>query len=173
MLRPAHVYFLSGVLLFSITSHAQYKGDDILGFLGLQSGTQVPRGLYVGKVVWVYPTIEVQEVVVSLYQAQDSAQFARSKQGFRLHRYVLSPITFWWHRKRPDFASGYNLYLPTERFSATGTGNTCLGHYGNEFFLGTTVYLDQKKLRSAAGTFAREFHTNKKGTNINVGDMAT
>jgi hypothetical protein len=42
-------------------SHAQYKGDDIPGFLGPQSGTQAPPGLYLGNVVWVYPTNTVKD----------------------------------------------------------------------------------------------------------------
>ena len=39
----------------------QYKGDDIPGFLGLQSGTQAPPGLYLGNVVWVYPTSTIKD----------------------------------------------------------------------------------------------------------------
>ncbi|MFZ0792171.1 MAG: transporter, partial [Candidatus Korobacteraceae bacterium] len=48
-----------------------------------------------------------------------------------------------------------------------------LGMVGNEFSLGTTVYLDQKKMWSAATTFSLEFHTDKSGTDINVGDLGT
>ena len=46
-------------------------------------------------------------------------------------------------------------------------------HMGNEFTIGSTVYLDQKRLWNAAGTFALNSHTDKSGTNIQVGDMAT
>jgi hypothetical protein len=42
-------------------SEAQYKGDDIPGFLGLQSGSQAPPGLYVGNVVWVYHTSTIKD----------------------------------------------------------------------------------------------------------------
>lgn len=86
---------------------------------------------------------------------------------------IVTPVSLGWHRKRADFNAGYNLYIPTGRFSAGGTDNTGLGMYGNEFFVGTTVFLDEKRLWNAAGTFALEFHTDKKGTDINVGDMAT
>src|SRR6516164_10119777 len=61
MRRPAYLYSLFGVLLLNIASQAQYKGDDIPGFLGLQSGTQAPPGFYVGNVVWVYPTDTVKD----------------------------------------------------------------------------------------------------------------
>ena len=78
-----------------------------------------------------------------------------------------------WSLKRADIIAGYNLYIPTGRFSSGGTDNTGLGMWGNEFTIGTTVYLDQKKLWNVAATFALEFHTDKSGTNINVGDMGT
>src|SRR3974390_1983853 len=61
MLRPGPACFIFAVLLICATSHAQYKGDDIPGFLGLQSGTQAPPGLYVGNVVWVYPTDTIKD----------------------------------------------------------------------------------------------------------------
>lgn len=61
MLRPAHVYSLYGALLLSIASHAQYKGDDVPGFLGLQCGTQVPPQLCIGNVVWIYPTDTIKD----------------------------------------------------------------------------------------------------------------
>jgi hypothetical protein len=45
--------------------------------------------------------------------------------------------------------------------------------WGNEFTIGSTLYLDQKKSWSAAATFGLEFHTDKSGTNIHVGDLGT
>lgn len=212
MLRPAQVCFLFGVLLLSIASQAQYKGDDIPGFLGLQSGTQPPPGLYIGNVVWVYPTDTIKDArgntvtpehrlhitstaVMILVELVTNYKFLGAnvgfqaavpwvknkiqlnsldaKTGFAFTDMFVSPIVLGWNTKRADFTAGYNLYLPTGRFSAGGSGNTGLGMYGNEFYGGTTVYLDQKKMWSAAGTFALEFHTDKKGTDINVGDMAT
>ena len=211
MLRPVPVLLLLAFFLIRINCRAQYKGDDIPGLLGLQSGTQAPPGLYVGNVVWVYPTDTVKDnngnsvgqqrenltstadvILVSLVTnykifganigGEVAIPFIKNRiqlnsldvsTGFAFTDMFLSPITLGWHRKRADFMAGYNLYLPTGRYSATGTNNTGLGQYGNELFAGTTVFLDQKKLWSAAGTFALEFHTDKKGTNINVGDMAT
>jgi hypothetical protein len=200
------------IVFLAIATKAQYKGDDIPGFLGLQSGTQAPPGLYIGNVVWVYPTDTIKDAngntinpqhrlhitstaemilveLVTNYKFlgaevgfQAAVPFIKNRiqfnsldanTGFAFTDMFVSPILLGWHRKRADFNVGYNLYLPTGRFSANGSGNTGLGMYGNEFFVGTTVYLDQKKLWSAAGTFALEFHTDKKGTNINVGDMST
>jgi hypothetical protein len=211
MLRPAPALLLLAVFLIGLACHAQYKGDDIPGLLGLQSGTQAPSGLYVGNVVWVYPTDTIKdnngntigqqrtsltstadvvlielvtnykifganvggEVAIPFIKNRIQLNSLDVNTGFAFTDMFLSPITLGWHRKRGDFIVGYNLYLPTGRYSATGSNNTGLGQYGNEFFAGTTVYLDQKKLWSVAGTFALEFHTDKRGTNINVGDMAT
>jgi len=49
------------ITAFPLASEAQYKGDDIPGFLGLQSGTQAPPGIYVGNMVWVYPTTTIKD----------------------------------------------------------------------------------------------------------------
>jgi len=78
-----------------------------------------------------------------------------------------------WHLKRADITAGYNLYIPTGRFSQGGTDNTGLGIWGNEFTIGSTVYLDHKKSWTIAANFGLEFHTDKSGTNINVGDLGT
>ena len=61
MLRPRAAGLIFAVLVIGVASQAQYKGDDIPGFLGLQSGTQAPPGLYVGNVVWVYPTDTIKD----------------------------------------------------------------------------------------------------------------
>jgi hypothetical protein len=205
------VFLFLAVLLVTVASHAQYKGDDIPGLLGLQSGTQAPPGLYVGNVVWVYPTDTIKDnhgntvgqqrasltstanvILVELVTNfkllganvgfEAAIPFIKNRiqlnsldvsSGFAFTDMFVSPIVLGWHRKRADIMAGYNLYIPTGRFSAGGNNNTGLGMWGNEFFVGPTIYLDQKKLWSVAGTFALEFHTDKKGTSINVGDMAT
>jgi hypothetical protein len=78
-----------------------------------------------------------------------------------------------WHFKRADVTTGYNLYMPTGRFAPNASNNTGLGMWGNEFTLGSTVYLDQKRLWNAAANFALEFNTDKSGTNIHPGNLGT
>ena len=51
---PSPTLALSAVQWIAVTSQAQYEGDHITGFVGLQSARQAPPGLYVGNVVWVY-----------------------------------------------------------------------------------------------------------------------
>jgi hypothetical protein len=49
------------VLGCAVTSSAQYKGDHIPGFLGLESGTQAPPGIYAGDLLWIYPTSTIKD----------------------------------------------------------------------------------------------------------------
>jgi hypothetical protein len=196
-------------LLIPVCSYAQYKGDHIPGFIGLQAGTQAPPGLYLANVIWVYPTSTVKDNsgnavtlpgkltstadiilvnVVTNYKLfganiGGSGGFPFIKNRIQFNSLDVSTrfaytdmfvnASLGWHLKRADILAGYNLYIPTGRFSATGTNNTGLGMWGNEFTIGSTVYLDQKKTWNAAANFALEFHTDKKGTNINVGDLGT
>jgi hypothetical protein len=201
-------YFLTLVLI-TVSAEAQYKGDHIPGFMGLQSGSQAPPGLYIGDVVWVYPTSTVKDdagnainlpgsltstadiILVNL--VSNYKVFGANIGGSAAFPFIQNRIqtdsldvstgfaytdmfvgaALGWTLKRADITAGYNLYIPTGRFSATGTDNTGLGMWGNEFTIGSTVYLDQKKTWNAAANFGLEFHTDKKGTNINVGDLGT
>jgi hypothetical protein len=196
-------------LLAPVHTQAQYKGDDIPGFLGLSNGTQAPPGLYLGSLAWVYPTDTIKDNngnsvtlpgsltstaeiilvnVVTNYKLFGSNIGASAGFPFIKNRIQLNSLnvntgfaytdmfigaTLGWHFKRADVTAGYNLYIPTGNFTQGGTDNTGLGMWGNELTIGSTVYLDQKKLWNAAGTFALEFNTDKKGTNIQVGDLGT
>jgi hypothetical protein len=197
------------VFVFPTASEAQYKGDDIPGFLGLQSGSQAPPGLYVGNVIWFYHTSTVKDnsgnainlpgslnstaeiVLVSvvtnykLFGANvgGSAGFPFIKNRIQLNSLDVTTglaytdmfigASLGWHPKRADITAGYNLYIPTGKFSQGGSDNTGLGIWGNEMTIGTTIYLGQKKQWNAAANFALEFHSDKSGTNIKPGDMGT
>jgi hypothetical protein len=200
------------LLIISISQlcHGQYKGDHIPGFAGLESGTQAPPGLYVGDLVWVYPTGTIKDndgnkvngsgsltstLDVILGSAVTNYKFFGANVGvqvafpfikneiqlnsldvsssFAFSDMIISPIVLGWHLKQADVTAGYNLYLPTGKFSATGTGNTGLGMYGNELTLGSTVHLDKKRSWNAAANFGLEFHTSKKDEDITVGDIGT
>ena len=153
---------------FPVVSEAQYKGDRIPGFLGLDSGTQAPAGLYVGNVVWVYPTSTIKDnsghdvtlpgsltstaelillSVVTNYKLfgahlGGSAAFPFIKNRIQLNLLDVNTgfaytdmfigASLGWHLKRADITAGYNLYIPTGRFSQGGTDNTGLGIWGNE-----------------------------------------
>lgn len=170
------------VTAFPVVSKAQYKGDHIPGFLGLESGTQAPAGLYVGNVAWVYPTSAIKNnssrditlpgsltstadiilaSVVTNYKLFGAHLGGRAAFPFIKNRIQLNSLdvntgfaytdmfigaSLGWHLKRSDITAGYNLYIPTGRFSQGGTDNRGLGIWGNELTVGSTIYLDQKRL---------------------------
>ena len=209
--RPRRFILLSYMIVtaFPLASEAQYKGDHIPGFLGLESGSQAPPGLYVGNVVWVYPTSTIKNNsghaitlpgsltstadiillnVVTIYKLFGANLGGSAALPFIKNRIQLNSLnvdtafaytdmfvgaSLGWHFKRADITAGYNLYIPTGRFSQGGTDNTGLGIWGNELTIGSTVYLDQKRLWNAAANFGLEFHTDKSGTNIQAGDLGT
>jgi hypothetical protein len=196
-------------LLIAVNAEAQYKLDHIPGFIGLESGTLAPPGLYVGDLVYEYPTSTIKNnngnsinLPGSLTSTADiilvtfvpnfkilganigaSIGFPWIKNRIQLNALALSTsfaytdmfggVSLGWHFKRADLTTGYNLYIPTGEFSQGASNNTGLGMWGNEFTIGSTVYLDQKRLWNAAATFALEFNTNKSGTNIHPGNLGT
>jgi hypothetical protein len=210
MLRLSQGCIFGAILLAGVTASAQYKGDDIAGSLGLQSGTQAPPGIYAGNLLWVYPTSTVKDnngntinhagsltstldgivlsavtnwkflganygasVVIPFISNRIQLNSLNVSSGFAFTDMIVTPVQLGWHRKRTDLIAQYNLYLPTGKYEPGGSDNTGLGMVGNEFAVGSTIYLDKEKLWNLAGNFALEFHTDKRGTDIQVGDMAT
>jgi hypothetical protein len=209
MLRLTRWCCFLTLLLIAANAEAQYHGDHIPGFIGLESGTQAPPGLYVGNLVYVYHTDTIKDnnghsinLPGSLTSTADAIlinvvtnykifgakvggsigfPFIKNRiqfNSFDVHTGLAYSDTFagvslGWNLKRGDITAGYNLYMPTGKFSLNATDNTGLGMWGNEFTFGSTVYLDQKKTWNAAANFALEFNTDKKGTNIQVGDLGT
>lgn len=200
---------LLGVLLSNHCLHAQFRGDHLPGFTGLQNGTQAPPGLYVANLVYVYPTDTIKDnrgravtLPGKLTAAADiillNVVANRKVLGGHVGAVVAFPfmsdriqansldvdtgfgytdmfagLTLGWNLKRADVTLGYNAYMPTGRFTAGATDNKGLGMWGNEVTLGSTLYFDEKKMWHAAANFGAEFHTEKEGTGITVGDLGT
>ncbi|MFZ0795913.1 MAG: transporter, partial [Candidatus Korobacteraceae bacterium] len=61
MPKAVAVALFLGLIFLVVPASAQYKGDHIPGFLGLDSGTQAPPGIYAGDLLWVYPTSTVKD----------------------------------------------------------------------------------------------------------------
>ena len=202
-------FLLLVFLIIALTCQAQYRGDHIPGFIGLQSGTQPPPGIYVGNLVYVYPTSTVKDdsgnnialpgsltttADIILVNAVSSFKIFGANLGGSIafpfiedriqanaldvntgfaYTDMFGGASLGWKLKRADVTAGYNIYIPTGKFNQGANDNTGLGMWGNEFTIGSTVYLDQKRLWNAAATFSLEFNTNKHGTNIDVGDVGT
>lgn len=209
MLRLTLCCLFGVFFMISVNGEAQYRGDHIPGFAGLQSGTEPPPGLYVGNILWIYPTGTVKDndgnqinllapitsiapvILVNLVTNKKlfggnigvSAGFPFIESRIQLNSLAVNSGLAYtdmsvggilgWNLKRADITAGYNLYIPTGSFTQGATDNSGLGMWGNELTIGSTVHLDEKKLWNVAANFGFEFHTDKKGTNIHVGDLGT
>jgi hypothetical protein len=85
----------------------------------------------------------------------------------------VQPMNLGWHLPRTDITAGYGIYMPTGRYTAGANDNTGLGMWGHEFFIGSTVYLDQAKAWHAASTVSLEFHSQKRDSQAQVGNLMT
>src|SRR4029077_5745576 len=175
MLRLTRWCCLMVFLLIAVATEAQYRGDHIPGFIGLESGSQPPPGLYVGDLVYIYPTDTIKgnngrditlpgsltstadiilENEVTNYKLLGAKvggsiglPFIKNRiefNSFDVHTGLaytdtFAGVTLSWSLKRADITAGYNLYMPTGRFSPNANNNTGLGMWGNEFTIGSTV----------------------------------
>jgi hypothetical protein len=85
----------------------------------------------------------------------------------------FQPIRLGWHRKKSDFLAGVGLFTPTGDYEFRGDSNSGLGMWSFEIFGGATFYFDEKKQWHFATTGFYETHTDKKDTEIGVGDILT
>lgn len=85
----------------------------------------------------------------------------------------IVPLHLGWHRERADFVAGLGIFAPTGRYEAGADDNLGLGMWSLELFGGTTVYLDQGKSWHLATNAYYEFHSEKEGTDVQVGELLT
>ena len=85
----------------------------------------------------------------------------------------FQPVNLGWHTDWADFIAGLGVYAPTGNYDPEGSDNLGLGMWSFEFFAGTTIYFDEAKSWHFATTAFYETHTDKKDTDIRVGDILT
>jgi hypothetical protein len=84
---------------------------------------------------------------------------------------LVRPIDLGWHTKRADVAAGFQVYIPTGRYTPGADDNLGKGMWTYEPFLGTTVYFDEKKTLSLAATAYWEIHGSKQDSDVKVGQI--
>jgi hypothetical protein len=84
---------------------------------------------------------------------------------------LVRPIDLGWHTKRADVAAGFQVYIPTGRYTPGADDNLGKGMWTYEPFLGTTVYFDEKKTLSLAATAYWEIHGGKQDSDVKVGQI--
>jgi len=85
----------------------------------------------------------------------------------------FQPVNLGWHTPRADFTAGLGVVAPIGEYESRGSDNTGLGMWSFELYAGTTLFFDEKKSWHFATTAFYETHTEKKDTNIEVGDILT
>jgi hypothetical protein len=83
----------------------------------------------------------------------------------------IQPLQLGWHAKKADYTVGYGIYLPTGKFEFGGNNNTGMGMWTHEFSAGTTLFFDQQKTFHFATIGFFETHSDKKETNVRVGNI--
>ncbi len=96
-----------------------------------------------------------------------------SKTSVGITDLYFQPLNLGWHRDRADFTAGIGVFAPTGEYALGGSENRGLGMWSFEFFGGSTVYFDEAKTWHLATVGFYETHTNKRDTNIKVGDILT
>lgn len=85
----------------------------------------------------------------------------------------VQPLNLGWHKPRWDFNAGIGFYAPTGSYDIEADDNLGLGMWSLELFGGGTYYFDEAKSWHFSTLAAYEFHSEKDGTDIEVGDILT
>lgn len=86
---------------------------------------------------------------------------------------IFTRLQVGWHRPRYDMLAGYTLYLPTGKYEPGGTDNSGFGMVAQELAFAATGFFDEKRTWHGAGSVAHEWHSEKKDTDIRVGQIMT
>ncbi len=99
--------------------------------------------------------------------------YVHSESSMAFSDTYLQPLQLGWHWKRADLTFGYALYMPTGKYEYQGDDNSGMGMWTNEFSLGGTWYLDAKRSFNLSTMAYYETHSEKRGTDMKVGDIMT
>jgi len=93
--------------------------------------------------------------------------------GTKLSDIYIQPINLGWHIDWADFTTGIGIFFPTGNYEVGGDDNTGYGMWTFELYAGSTVYFDNAKSWHFATTAFYEIHSEKKDSDIRVGDILT
>jgi hypothetical protein len=133
-----------------------------------------PLAWYVSKAKVFGANYGVMAVLPFANASLEAPAFALSETaGTSVSDLLLRPLDLGWHTARADVAAGLQIYVPTGKYEPGGSGNIGKGMWTYEPFVGTTVYFDQARTLSLAATAYWEIHSDKKDTNVKVGQILT
>ena len=85
----------------------------------------------------------------------------------------VQPLYLGWHASKADYVAGYGFFAPTGKWELGGRDNAGLGMWSHLFQAGTTVHLNGSRKWSVSTLASFEIHSDKKDTDIKVGDILT
>ncbi len=93
--------------------------------------------------------------------------------GTRFGDLMVRPFELGWHTERADVTTGIDLYLPTGRYEPGGSDNVGRGMVTLEPYVGTTVFVDEKRSASLATAAFWQINGEKRHTDTKVGQILT
>lgn len=133
-----------------------------------------PLFWYVSKSKFLGANVGAMAVIPWANSSLDAPIFGLDSQtDTSLSDLFIRPLDLGWHEKKADFVAGLGIYAPTGTYVLGGSENTGKGMWTYEPYVGTTLYLDEKKSLSFATTAFYEFHGTKRDTDIKVGQLLT
>jgi hypothetical protein len=86
---------------------------------------------------------------------------------------LVTPVQLGWNTPRADYLAAYGVFIPVGEWELGGDDNTGLGMWSHLFQAGTTLRLDDQRAWSLSTLASYEFHSDKKDTEIKVGNILT
>ena len=142
------------------------------GSLGLNAFA--PMAWYVSKAKFLGANVGVLVVVPWANASLEAPAFQLENTiDTGIADMLVRPLDLGWHSKRADVAAGLQIYVPTGRYTPGADDNLGKGMWTYEPFVGTTVYLDEKRTLSLATTAYWEIHGSKEDSDVKVGQILT
>jgi hypothetical protein len=162
----------------------RYEADDVYDRNGDPIQPGIPANITINAGAGILYFVSDAKIFGGNYSAQAVVPFSNSaleapilgpdqRVGTAASDLYLQPIGLGWQTDKADFIAGIGLTVPTGDYEFLGDKNSGLGMWSFELFGGTTLYFDKAKTWHFATTAFYETHSNKKDTNIRVGDLLT
>jgi hypothetical protein len=93
-----------------------------------------------------------------------------SINGFGFADMFVQPLRVGWRHPHFDFATAYNVYVPTGKFEPR-RGGVGAGHWTHQLSLGGALFSDTTRRNRASAMASYEMNTRKRGIDIRRGDL--
>ena len=175
--QPAPGFYATGFYYRYGTSKVSNRNGERVSFSPEEPGEITVNAL--AGLLWYVSDVKILGAnygVVAVAQFANAALEAsifglEQTTGVSLGDLYLQPINLGWHTNHADFTAGVGLFMPSGRYEQDGSDNVGLGMWSFELYAGTTVFFDEEKSWHLATTAFYETHTEKKDSDIEVGDI--